>query len=220
MGRALRYGLVAALVFSFNSKSAFAADAEQRTFNVTVDGKPSGTYKFARSVAADGSETIAAVADVKVRVLLITYIYTLNSVEVWKNGKLVSVAASSNNDGKKSTVTVRQREDGLDLTINGKSKKLDSAAHTSTGWKLPSPTDKARDILLFDTDDATETPVKFEPLGPYSMTLNGQKIEGQRYKLTGKKVNSEWWHDAKGRPVQILMNWDGHKVAMDLAEVK
>lgn len=192
---------------------------EVRTFAVTVDGKVGGTYTVTTATAADGTETTAVVAEVKVKAALYTYTYQLNSVEVWKNGQLASLEAKSNDDGKKRTVSVAAGERGLTVTVNKESRKIGAEVITASGVRVPAA-DKARDAVLFDAEDGSETAVRVEPLGACKITLNGQVIEGTRFKLTGKDVAAEWWFDKNGRAIRQEMKWDGRKVVMELTGVK
>ncbi len=198
---------------------AMAEADEVRTFAVTVDGKPGGTYTVSTAVAADGTETTTVVAEVKVKVALLTYTYQLNSTEVWKSGQLVSLEAKSNDDGKKKTVSAVAGERGLTVTVNKESRKIGAEVITASGVRVPAA-DKARDAVLFDAEDGSETAVRVEPLGACKVTLNGQVIEGTRFKLTGKDIAAEWWFDKNGRVIRQEMKWDGRKIVMELTGVK
>jgi hypothetical protein len=198
--------------------AAVEAD-EIRTFAVTVDDKPGGAYTISTAVAADGTETISVAAAVKVKAILGAYTYELNSVEVWKNGRLVSVESKSNDNGKKHTVSAVQGERGLAVTVNRASRVTGGDVITATGVRLPAA-DKVRDAVMFDAEDGSETAVRVEPLGACKVTLNGQQIEGTRFKLTGKDVAAEWWFDKNGRVIRQEMKWDGHKVVLELTGVK
>lgn len=198
---------------------ALAEGDEVRTFAVTVDGKAGGTYTISTAVAADGTETSTVVAEVKVKAALYTYTYQLNSVEVWKNGQLASLEAKSNDDGKKRTVSAAAGERGLTVTVNRDSRKIGADVLTASGVRVPAA-DKARDAVLFDAEDGSETAVRVEPLGACKVALNGQVVEGTRFKLTGKDVAAEWWFDKNGRAIRQEMKWDGRKVVMELTGVK
>jgi hypothetical protein len=192
---------------------------EVRTFAVSVDGKPGGTYTISTTVAADGRETTTVDAAVKVKATLYTYTYELNSAEVWKNGQLLSVEARSNDDGKKRTVSAVAGNRGLTITVNRDTRQGAADVITSTGVRLPAA-DKTRDTTMFDAEDGSETAVRVEPLGPCRVMLNGQPIDGVRFRLTGKDVAAEWWFDRTGRVIRQEMKWDGHKVVLELTGVK
>ena len=195
---------------------ARAADAEVRTFAVAVDGKPAGTFKMAYKSDADGTETIAVVAEVKVKTTLLTYTYNLRSIEAWKGDRLASVESYADDDGKKMAVKAAAADGGLSVTVNGKAKKGRADVLTSTGWRYPGDSDKPRAAVLFDIEDGSETAVKVEPLPAGRVEVAGKPVEVRRFKITGKDVDAEWCFDPAGRPVRQLMTWDGHKVVLEL----
>lgn len=196
-----------------------AADGELRSFTVTVDGKPAGTFKMAIRQEDGGKETIAVVADVKVRAAFLTYTYSLQSLEVWKEGRLVSVEANANNDGKKTAVRVTPAADGLAVTVNGRSRTIGADVLTTTGWSHPALAKGPAGAALLDTEDGTVTPVRLEPLAAAQVAHGGRTIESQRIRVTGKDVNAVWWFDGAGRPVRQEMTWDGHKVVLELTAI-
>lgn len=201
---------------AFQPGRATAADTDARTFAVTVDGKPAGSFKMTLRVADDGTETITTVAAVRVKVLLVSYTYELQSLEVWKGGKLVSVDATANDDGKRKAVKVVAADGGLTVTANGRARKVAADVLTSTGWRHPGAADKARDLVILDTEDGTETAARLTPLPAAKIAVNGSVVETQRFHLTGKKLDTVWWFDPAGRPVRHEMKWDGHKVVLEL----
>lgn len=191
---------------------------DARTFAVTVDGKPSGSYTIATKVDADGTETITTVAALKIK-MLITYTYELNSTEVWKKGQLVSVEAKSNDNGKRPTVSAVAADGKLTVTVDRTVRQIGGDVITATGVRVPAA-DKARDAIQFDPEDGAETAVRVEPLGDCKVILNGKEIEGKRFKMTGKNVDSEWWFDKDGRVIRQTMKTDGRKVVLELTGVK
>ena len=215
---ALAIRLAALVAVALAGGPGRAGADEVRTFAVTVDGKAGGTYTIT-TAAKDGVETTTVAAEVKVKVALRTHVYELNSVEVWKDGRLASVDAKSNDDGKKRAVSAVAGERGLTVTVNGAARPAAGDVLTATGVRVPAG-DKARDAVLFDAEDGSETAVRVEPLGACKVTLNGQVVEGTRFKLTGKEVAAEWWFDKGGRVIRQEMKWDGHKVVLELTGVR
>ncbi|MDB5310105.1 MAG: hypothetical protein JWO38_4307 [Gemmataceae bacterium] len=194
-----------------------AADAETRTFAVAVDGKPAGTCRMSLKAEDDGTQTVTTAVDIKIRAAVFKYTYSFRGREVWKGDRLAAVDASCDDDGKKKTVRVTAGEGGLTAVVNGAGRKVQADAITTTGWRLPDP--KAREVVLFDAEDGTETTARLEAVGACQVIVNGQVVAGQRYRLTGKGVDSEWWFDATGRPLRQQMISDGHKVVVTLVEI-
>jgi hypothetical protein len=197
--------------------AAPAAETETRTFAVTVDGKPAGTCRMTLQAGDDGTQTITTAVDIKIRAAVFKYTYAFRGREVWKGDRLASVDASCDDNGKKKTVRVAAGENGLTAVVNGASRAVRAEAITTTGWRLPDP--KAREVILFDAEDGTETTARLDALGACQATVGGRVVAGQRYRLTGRGVDSEWWFDAAGRPLRQQMVSDGHRIIVTLADV-
>jgi hypothetical protein len=207
-----------ALLGQVGNLRAAGDEREVRTFAVTVDGKAAGTYALTVTTDADGKETVTGGASVKVKQRLITYTYESRYTEVWKKGQLVSLEATTNDNGKKQAVRAQAADGKLTVTAGGTTRKIDGDVLTTAGVRPPAA-DKARDAVLFDAEDGTDTAVRVEPLGACRVLLNGQVVDGTRYRLTGKDVATEWWFDKNGRAIRQEMKWDGHTVVFTLAAV-
>lgn len=199
---------------------AFAGDSEVRTYSVTVGGKASGSYVIHFEATADGKEIITSKVDVKGRVLLIPYHYSHQSREVWDKGQLVSVDAKTNDDGKKNTFRAVVAKDAWTLTVNNRERTEKGTYLLSDGFRMPTIVGKEQAVVVCDTEDGTMTDAKLSDLGVCNMRVKDQQIAGQSFKLTGKDLDSEWWFDASGRPIRQAMVWDGHKIVVELIEIK
>ena len=83
--------------------------AEERTFQVFVDGKPAGVCRTTVSTEGD-VETVTMTTDVKVRFLGFKYEYSSKSVEFWKGGVVQKLESTVNDDGKKLHVKAEAGE--------------------------------------------------------------------------------------------------------------
>ena len=89
-----------ALLLAAGASAATAADSEMREFNVSVDGKAAGNYYLALVRKDDGSTVATGQADVRARINLVyTYTYSIHVEEVWKDGRLVRLDSTTNDDG-------------------------------------------------------------------------------------------------------------------------
>jgi|SRR5215470_1745575 len=202
------------------SSTARAGQPEARDFVVTVDGKPAGNYRLAIDINSDNTETISSTADVKVKTLIGSYTYSLRSAEVWRDGRLVSVSATANDNGKKHAVSASLAGDTLNIVADGRSRSSRGNFLTTTGWQMPRPTDKDGLPHMLDTEDGTETAVRIQSLGSWQVNVAGNSIVTQRFHVTGKDIETEWWFDSERRPVRQEMKWDGHKVVLHLTAVR
>ena len=195
-----------------------AAEAEERTFSVAVDGKPAGATTMTYRAADDGAETLDVAADIRVRVLVVTYRYSLRSSEAWKAGKITGITANGNDDGKVKQLRATAAGDALTVTANGVVRQVRADALTSTGWRPPA--DGARAGVVLDIEDGTDTPVRVDALPPAPVAAGGQVVTAKRFKLTGRGVDAEWWFDPAGRPVRQDSVWDGHRVVLTLTGIR
>ena len=199
---------------------ALAGDSEVRTYSVTVGGKASGSYVIQFEATAEGKEVITSKVDVKGRVLLIPFHYSHQSREVWDKGQLVSVDAKTNDDGKKNTFRAAVTKDAWTLTVNNRERSEKGPYLLSDGFRKPTIAGKEQSVVVCDTEDGTLTDAKLSSLGACNVRWKDQQIAGQSFKLTGKDLDSEWWFDASGRPIRQAMMWDGHKIVVELIEIK
>ncbi|HJZ55574.1 MAG TPA: DUF6134 family protein, partial [Gemmataceae bacterium] len=75
------------------------------------------------------------------------------------------------------------------------------------------------EVVVLDTEDGSETLARLEPLPPARVTVGGAAIDAQRFRLSGKDLDAEWWFDPAGRPVRQQMKWDGHTVVLELSGI-
>ncbi len=183
--------------------SALAAEPEIRSFAVTVDGRPAGTFTMTARPGPDGTETVEMAADIRVRILAVKYTYELKSTEVWKGATLVSLDASCNDDGKRKQARAANRAGVL----------------TSTGWREPARRDAPSQVAVVDVDDGSESAARAEPHPASRVAVGGKAVEARRYKIKGSAIDAEWWFDADGCPVRQEMTSDGHKVVLTLTAV-
>src|SRR5262249_50579620 len=120
-----------------------AADkaTEQRDFTVLVDGSQAGWFSMTITDHEDGSQTMTALANVKVSYFggLKTYRYSYQGTEKWKAGRLLSFGSSSNDDGKEFTVSAVAERAGLRIRVNGRERITRPDSWLSTYWHLPDP---------------------------------------------------------------------------------
>lgn len=195
------------------------ANGDSRTFDVYVDGKSCGFYRIVFVTDRTGAETITAVADIKVPLYFREYRFSYQCLEKWRKGSLDTLEATTNDNGKKSNVKAQATDQGLLVTVAGKSRASPTNLLTSNGCLLPIPVSKAMEATLLDTEDGSESLTTIEPYGPCTVRVNGRTLSGQRYRVTGKNIDTEWWFDRQNRPIRQMMVWDGHQVILELITV-
>jgi hypothetical protein len=200
-------------------QSLRAAEKEERSFAVIVDGKSMGTATMTFE-SKDKIDQFTMVVEAKGRVFLTSFHYKHKSAEFWSQGKLVAIESTTYDDGKQTTLSGKASEKGITLTVNKKEKAGRADVVTSSGWRLPAGLKSGQKIVTLDTEDGSETTVTVEDLGPAVAKLDGKEIPARKNKLSGKGVDDEWWFDGNGRPVRQNLKWDGQKVTLELTAIK
>src|SRR5262249_37772871 len=83
--------------------AARAESTEQRVFTIQVAGKPAGDCQMTITRRDDGTETVSAQVNVRVK-LILRYTFSYQGTEVWKNGRLLRLQSTCNDDGKRFEV--------------------------------------------------------------------------------------------------------------------
>jgi YD repeat-containing protein len=215
IGPAVLVGLALAL-----APQVRAADTEVRTFNVSVDGKPSGQYTMTFTREADGSVRVGCDAHVKVTVLRITaYHYDYTGNEVWKDGRLISLQSTCDDDGKKFTVGATADGGQLRVKVNGREKLVRGDAYLTSACCLPDAGRREGALPLLEADNGQEIDGKMQQVSSGPMNVNGQVVTVTRYRLTSL-VPHELWYDASDRMVRQEWTEDGHKTVLELASIQ
>ena len=195
--------IVSALLVA--SPLARAADTEVRQFNVSVDGKPSGQYTMTFTKEDDGSLSIACAAQVKVKVAFVTaYHYDYTGKEVWKDGRLVSLKSTCDDDGKKFEVVATAGDKGLSVKVNGRERAVRGDVYLTTACCLPDAKRRDGALPLMEADNGEEINGKIQQVGTH-------------YRLTSL-VPHDVWYDAGGRLVRQEWTEDGHKTVLELVK--
>jgi hypothetical protein len=177
---------VLALVCCF---AASPARAEKPLhFTILRKGEAVGTHDmtFTRK---DDTLTVGIHTHVFVKVLFITYKFTCDSTETWKDGKLVALEAHTNDDGDKHDVSVAQKDGKLQLTADGKTSVISADTITSSWWnkKLTGRPE------LLDYLTGKMQSIKVKDLGAETVQADGKDIATEHYKVDGGLQRDLWF---------------------------
>ena len=214
-----------AVVLSLGPTSrAFAADTEVRDFTVHIDGRDCGQWRMTISRRDDGTVTMAGQASVVVRRLGIAmYRYTFAVTEVWqdgKDGKLLAMSSTSDDNGKKFEVKATTEPNGLQVRVNGQARNVRGDVWTTTYWKLAHARFHNQTLPLLDADTGKDYGGRLDYLGTEQLTVAGQTQNCLRFRVTGGPNPVEVWYDAQHRLVRQDFTEDGHRTIIQLAGVR
>ena len=105
-------------------------------FEIKRNGKKIGIHQVDFKT---NNEQLSIESKTKIRVKFLffnAYKFDYNSLEKWKNGELVSLLSTTNDNGKKSTVNLASGTDIINVTINDDThvNSLDDLKYTTNHW--------------------------------------------------------------------------------------
>jgi hypothetical protein len=196
-----------------------AGGEEHRSFSVWVDKKPAGSHHIVIQSRDDGAQVVTAQADVAVRILLVNFRYTYRGSETYKDGRLLQMSTTTNDDGKKHSVTIEATKEGLAMKADGKDFLVKGEPWVTTYWKLPPEKQRGPNIQLLDADTGKLINAKFEKVGIEKITLLGRPTECTHYKLSGG-VQVDLWYDGDERMVRQESIEQGHRTLLELSRLQ
>jgi hypothetical protein len=212
--------LVCALAGLFSATaSAGAADSETREFIVKVDGKQAGSASMSIQRQDDGTTVVACNTNVRVRVLVKTYVYTCQTRETWKDGRLQQLASSCNDDGKQFQVSAVAQADGLHVRVNGREHITRPEAWVSSYWTLPDVKLRDQVIPVVDADNGRNLQGRLQFVGTVQKSVAGQLQNVQHYRFNGP-TRIDLFYDAAQRLVGQDWVEEGHPTSLELTNVR
>lgn len=199
--------------------SVRAADSETREFIVKVDGKPAGSANMTIQRQDDGTTIVGCNTSVRVRVLVKTYVYTCQTRETWKDGRLQQLASSCNDDGKQFQVAATAQADGLHVRVNGREHITRPEAWVSSYWTLPDAKLRDQVIAVLDADNGRNLQGRLQFIGTVQKAVAGQLQNVQHYRFNGP-TRIDLYYDAAQRLVGQDWVEEGHPTSLELATIR
>jgi hypothetical protein len=199
---------------------AGAAEQEVRDFTIYVDGSPSGDYHQTITKQDDGSISLEAHSNVKVKFLLITaYSYAYNAVEVWKAGRLQRFESNGKENSKPFAITAQAAENALRVQANGQDRTLPGNAWTTSCWLLPPKEARNKAIVLMGCDNGDQIDGSLQYVGSEQLNVAGQQITCAHYQVM-KPIRHDIWYDSSDRMVRDVWMSDGHHTDVALTGIR
>jgi Domain of unknown function (DUF6134) len=215
------WSLRVVLLFSafFLTGAVLAQDVETREFRVFIDGEIAGRHRMTIATNGDGSTSMHAAADVKVKKFGITvYSYTYSGAETWKAGHLQRLDSKANDNGKAFDVAIQSAEGGLQVTVNGQTRRANADAWLTTYGQAPPVRFRNQGIPLLDADTGKDIAATLQYLGVAPVTIAGQAVNCNQYVLNGG-VKIKLWYDGSDRLVREESIEDGHTMILELTRL-
>ena len=194
--------------------------AETRTYDIFVDSKKSGQSKLTIARYSDGSETVSADAKVTVRWTVFSYVYEFHGKEQWRDGRFEQLESRAVDGGRQLSLSVNRTEGGFSIaTAKGSPTVAGNVQLTTNYWREPAGDADTRTITVLDADNGQLYDETIERLGQQELTIGGQRIAANAYRLKGS-LDVELWFDAQGYLVRQVGKEDGHPTELRLAAIQ
>jgi hypothetical protein len=197
-----------------------AAAEEIRQYEVLVKDKPVGNVSIRILQAADGATTAWTDTTVEAGFLFIKYRYEFHDQETWNGDRLVNIESRTSDNGKLLSVQAATDSRGSNIQISGQASRLGPPlALTENYWQLPAAAATAADFSLIEPDTGILHQVRMQLVGPDRVTVEGQQIACNHYRLTGGAA-AELWFDNQGRMVRQQTVEQGYPTEQRLVRIR
>jgi hypothetical protein len=201
MGTHLCLAAAAALVAM---PAALADDAGEYTFTVLRDGDPVGHHRFAFACEGDRIE-IQEKTEIEVRLAMIPiYSFEHEARQLWQNGQVLRVDATTNDNGEQFDITVRPNGHGYIRTVNGRVDRFDASTAMLAFWNK----DTLKHHAFFSAVEDKTLDASFQFVGQERITLGGQQLDVEHYRMVGDEER-DLWFDSANRIVKVAFRRHG-----------
>ena len=169
-------------------------------FEIAREGDVVGHHRI--SFRGEGDKLVVhSDLEIEVEMLSFTvYRYQQTREEVWRNGKLVALAATADDDGTSHDIKGTAAPNGELRMTSGKDRwTLPPESVPASFWNQSMVTQKGP---LVDLLTGRILPGKVVKLGQETVRAGGRDIVATRYRLEGKRPR-DVWYDASGRWVKM-----------------
>lgn len=170
-------------------------NAREWNFRVFLDDKEIGYHNF-RLEESEAQNEVSSEAEFKVKFLFFTaYRYEHENSETYRNNCLFEIDSRTDANGKNFVVDGNRVEDGFRIEANAVENELvqesrDECIKTFAYWD-PSFLQEKK-LLNSQTGELLD--VEVEKLAPEMLTVRGQEVAAERYRLLAKNVEVDVWY--------------------------
>jgi hypothetical protein len=143
-----------------------------------------------------GGLEVTTVMDVAVKVVFATvFSYRQAARDVWRDGRLVASDIETDDDGKRTTVRVREAAPGGPLRVEGPAGAYEAEAGTMTDLSFWNPA-IVRQTRIIDGQNAELMPMTLTAAVPDTVTAAGRPAAATRHGfVTTREREGNVWYD-------------------------
>lgn len=196
-GTRARTYAIASAVFAFAIIASWQAQAASKTLDFTVlrNGKEIGTHSY--TISDHGDKTLVEVnTDIQVKVLFVTtYKFRHAAKEVWRDGKLVSLTSTTDDDGTQKALQISVNADKLnvDSFVHNQDRRQNADINTQPA-SLWNPAIVHQHKIL-NTHDGTLMKINVSDFGTEVVEAAGAQVSAHHYAISGELTRDVWFND-------------------------
>jgi len=161
-------------------------------FKVYLDDDELGSQRFEVSSTAAGAEVrIQAAFDYDIFFVNV-YSYRHNNLELWKDGCLTSIEASTDDDGETFFVSGSKQKDALLVRSKSGEQRLQGCVKTYAYWDASF----LKSTQLLNSQTGEYQSIKVQTLGADAIEVAGKARAANYYKITNNDFDIELWYAA------------------------
>ncbi|MCR6632545.1 MAG: DUF6134 family protein [Magnetospirillum sp.] len=185
-----------------------AAEPVALAYDIRKEGEPIGR-ETVRIIDQGGTTAVQVETRTRAKVLFLEFHYDHSRHEEWRDGKLLRMAARTDDDGSKTQPEASAGEAGWTLTVNGQATQRAGDSLPLTLW--------GRAILgkaeLFSVIDAKPYRVQVASLGAESVDVGGKAVKAEHVRISGD-VERDLWYGADGYLLRATFQRAGYPIEM------
>ena len=173
------------------ASSALASPAEKSwDFSVLLDGSKIGYHRF-ELTQDDRERRLTSEAKFDVRFLFINaFRYRHTNTEIWSDGCLEKIDASTRSNGKELAVSGLRIGDGFVVDDGKAQNSLDDCVMTFAYWNP----DFLRQSRLLNPQTGEYLDVEVERVGQEPVFVRGEEIPASVYRIRASKLDLKLWY--------------------------
>ena len=172
--------------------------AETFKYVVVRNGDQIGTHTVELR-RKDAETSVKAETRVEVKIAFFTaYQFRQANTEKWVNGRLVSLQATTDDNGTPHKVEVTAGTQGLRIQADGKTATAAPETVPASVWNRA----LVRQSTAISLSDGSLMPIKVADKGEETIVVQGKRVKARRYFMSGK-FEQDLWYDEHDRLVQL-----------------
>jgi hypothetical protein len=192
------------------------AFAEERTFSVTIDGRPAGELVLGFQTRTDGTTAVTVRTDYRAE-RPTPFAFEYRGTEAWKDCRLVRLEGLGTEDRHKGGVTLIAGKDAYALKAGVKEVSVRGEVWPTTGAMMSDPDGKP---LVVDVITGDVLRAKVEKVGADRVMVAGKPVPVTRFRVTAGGNRWDVWYDAGQRLARRVWTRDGRTVMAELTGLK